>query len=184
MTQPGESSQPEDTTGDGPVTLEDRTEPGGQGSPDTNQAKAEPTPADEHASDPRAPREPPSLASMNVGAGDPQAPSHPAAGRTPEHRPEAVPASTGEQPGRYPADDPTEHQVADVGAGAQAMHQGQSGTAPLEPGAARPGHDETGGPGPGALSATPGDAAGVIVPSEEALPGSSEEQCGVGGVRP
>ncbi len=35
----GAPGQPEDLQGDGPVTLEDRTAPGGQGSPDTNQGK-------------------------------------------------------------------------------------------------------------------------------------------------
>ncbi len=76
--EPGGASQPE---GDGPVTLGDRTEPGGQGSPDTNQAKAEPmSPTPDHPEPPAAPE----LSDMNVGAGDPQAPSHPAAlGRTP-----------------------------------------------------------------------------------------------------
>ena len=80
MTTPGEASQPQDTQGDGTVGLGDRTEPGGQGSPDTNQGKAEPLPASAHEDDPRAPREAPDLESMNVGANDPQAPSHPAAG--------------------------------------------------------------------------------------------------------
>ena len=35
----GQVSQPQ---GDGPVTLADRTAPGGEGSPDTNQGKTEP----------------------------------------------------------------------------------------------------------------------------------------------
>lgn len=77
-TEPGAPSQPADTTGDGPVTLGDRTEPGGQGSPDTNQAKAEPI-----AEAAPEPAESPELSSMNVGAGDPQAPSHPAAAAAP-----------------------------------------------------------------------------------------------------
>jgi len=71
----GAASQPEDTSGDGPVTLSDRTEPGGQGSPDTNQAKTEPLATTEHPE----PLGAPDLSSMNVGAGDPQAPRHPAA---------------------------------------------------------------------------------------------------------
>ncbi len=62
MTTPGESSQPQDTRGDGPVDLDDRTEPGGQGSPDTNQAKTEPRPVDPEA---------PELESMNVSVNDP-----------------------------------------------------------------------------------------------------------------
>ena len=69
--QPGAVSQPE---GEGPVTLEDRTEPGGQGSPDTNQGKTEPlSPVPDHPE----PLAVPDLADMNVGAGDPQAPSRP-----------------------------------------------------------------------------------------------------------
>ena len=77
--QPGEASQPEDTHGDGPVTLEDRTEPGGQGSPDTNQAKTEPmAPTTEHPQ----PLAAPDLDSMNVGGADPQAPRHPDALRS------------------------------------------------------------------------------------------------------
>lgn len=71
--QPGAPSQPE---GDGPVTLEDRTEPGGQGSPDTNQGKTEPMST---ANDDSEGFDTPSLASMNVGANDAQAPGHPAA---------------------------------------------------------------------------------------------------------
>ena len=70
--EPGAASQPE---GDGPVELSDRTEPGGQGSPDTNQASAEPmSPTPDHPQ----PAAVPTLAEMNVGSGDPQSPSHPA----------------------------------------------------------------------------------------------------------
>ncbi len=71
-------SSPEDVGGRGPVTLADRTRQGGQGSPDTNQAKAEPMPAPPGDPDPAAPLEPPSLAEMNVAGADPQSPSHPA----------------------------------------------------------------------------------------------------------
>lgn len=72
----GQASQPE---GDGPVTLEDRTKPGGAGSPDTNQGKTEPlSPQPDHP-DPLAV---PELSDMNVGAGDPQAPSRPGADAT------------------------------------------------------------------------------------------------------
>ncbi len=76
---PGEASQPEDTQADGPVTLSDRTEPGGQGSPDTNQGKTEPiAPTTEHPE----PLAAPDLDSMNVGGADPQAPRHPDALRS------------------------------------------------------------------------------------------------------
>lgn len=72
--QPGAVSRPEDTRGDGPVTLGDRTEPGGQGSPGANQAGTEPAPAPALGA--------PDLDSMNVGGADPQAPRHPAALRS------------------------------------------------------------------------------------------------------
>ena len=69
----GQVSQPE---GDGPVTLADRTAPGGQGSPDTNQAKTEPlSPTPDHPE----PLAAPDLDAMSIGAADPQLPSHPAA---------------------------------------------------------------------------------------------------------
>ncbi len=64
-------SQPE---GDGPVTLSDRTEPGGEGSPDTNQGKTEPmSPTPDHPEALAVPE----LSDMSPGAADPQAPSHP-----------------------------------------------------------------------------------------------------------
>ena len=73
--QPGGPSQPE---GDGPVTLSDRTEPGGQGSPDTNQARTEAmSPTPDH---PEPAAAVPDLGAMNVGSADPQSPSHPSAG--------------------------------------------------------------------------------------------------------
>ena len=69
----GQVSQPE---GDGPVTLSDRTAPGGEGSPDTNQGKTEPmSPTPDHPE----PLAAPDLDSMSIGAADPQLPSHPAA---------------------------------------------------------------------------------------------------------
>lgn len=73
------SNTPEDENGDGPVTLSDRTEPGGQGSPGSNQARPEPV------MDPGLERDaltPPDLGSMNVGGADPQAPRHPDALRS------------------------------------------------------------------------------------------------------
>lgn len=71
----GGPSQPE---GDGPVTLDERNEPGGEGSPDTNQGKTEPmSPTPDH---PEPAADIPDLGSMSVGSGDPQSPSHPAAG--------------------------------------------------------------------------------------------------------
>jgi hypothetical protein len=69
----GTVSEPQ---GDGPVTLSDRTEPGGEGSPDTNQGKTEPmSPTPDHP-DPLAA---PGLEDMSAGAAAAQLPSHPAA---------------------------------------------------------------------------------------------------------
>lgn len=70
-----DANTPADETGDGPVTIEDRVEPGGEGSPGANQAKTEPMPPSGTHSEQLVP---PELGDMNVGADDPQAPSHPA----------------------------------------------------------------------------------------------------------
>ena len=70
----GQVSQPK---GDGPVTLADRTAPGGEGSPDTNQGKTEPmspTPGPPGAAGRARPRH-----DERRPAADAQAPSHPAA---------------------------------------------------------------------------------------------------------
>ncbi len=75
----GDVSSPQDTRGEGTVSLEDRTEPGGQGSPDTNQSKSEPMPPTPGHADPDSSSgphtEPPSvpdLGSMNAGAANSQ----------------------------------------------------------------------------------------------------------------
>ncbi|MEX2289704.1 MAG: hypothetical protein WD794_05185 [Mycobacteriales bacterium] len=77
--EPGAPSQPEDSSGDGPVTLAGRTEPGGQGSPDTNQARTEPMPPSGTHPEPLTV---PQLDDMNISGADPQAPRHPAALRS------------------------------------------------------------------------------------------------------
>ena len=71
----GAVSQPE---GDGPVSLEERNAPGGEGSPDTNQGKTEPiNPTPGRNAEALAV---PDLADMNAGAaGTAQAPSNAAA---------------------------------------------------------------------------------------------------------
>ena len=99
------SNTPEDTTGEGPVTLEDRIEPGGQGSPGSNQAKAEPLSPTGQNPEPLAV---PDLDSMNVGGADPQAPRHPDALRS-ETSPTGGYAheAPGEQPTRLSADGTT-----------------------------------------------------------------------------
>ncbi len=163
-TEPGAPSQPSDTTGDGPVTLGDRTEPGGQGSPDTNQAKAEPM-----AESAPEPAEIPELASMNVGAGDPQAPSHPAAAAAPTAW--SSPGPSGGQPdggtshkapglqGTTPAGEAVE---SDVAAGAR--HMDPRSAEPLEAVSETGGNEGQGDPGP---SPAAGDGA---------APGTSEQQ--------
>jgi hypothetical protein len=149
MTTPS-TSTPADETGDGPVTIEDRVEPGGEGSPGSNQSKPEPmAPSGTHSETPA----PPELGDMNVGAGDPQAPSHPA---LPASAPPQPPAAGGEPstaagtaqraPGSLGSTPPGESVGTDVTASAAAM------STPVDP--------------------APGDA-----------PGSSQEQDVVRGAR-
>jgi hypothetical protein len=90
------ANTPEDTSGDGPVTVEDRTDPGGEGSPGSNQAKAEPmSPTGTHSQ----PLAVPDLDDMNIGGADPQAPRHPDALRS---GPSATGAYAHEVPGQEP----------------------------------------------------------------------------------
>ncbi len=166
----GAPSQPE---GDGPVRLADRIEPGGQGSPDTNQAKAEPM----SPSDQPDPEGAPSLSSMNVGTADPQVPSHPGVSPGGQARMVAPVGSddsgagtshraTGLQ-GTTP---PGESVDTDVAAGAAAMQ------VPVSP---------AGGPGGphGESSSGSGDTGPAPGPGSTPLAGSSEELPVVQGVR-
>ena len=171
--QPGAASQPE---GDGPVTLSDRTEPGGQGSPDTNQGRAEPmSPTPDH---PEPAVDLPDLSSMNVGSADPQSPSHAAAGGAlkalhPDLPTPSVPAVGEGEARRAPGSlgtVPTGESVeTDVQAGADRM--APHGPASRQSGARQPLADGVGDP---ASSPAAGDAA---------LEGSSEEHEIVTGVR-
>ena len=176
--QPGSTSQPE---GDGPVELSDRTEPGGQGSPDTNQAKTEPmSPTPDHPE----PAAVPTLASMNVGSADPQAPAHPAAA-TPTSGSGGTPPQELSGPG---GDADAQRGASSTGTAQRAP--GSLGDAPegeafgvdLEAGAAR--MTPTGGPGDReGLSSGHGDAGPSPVAGDAALEGSSEEQQVVTGTR-
>lgn len=202
---PVEADSPQDTRGDGPATLQDRVEPGGQGSPATNQGKAEPTmpPTPGHR-DPSAPLEPPALDEMTVGADDPQRPSHPAAAELPTTGAEPAP---GDGPANAPRDlsgpgttpdrtRPTVDTGTSTGTdlGPQnplSSTPGRSHRAPGLQGQDSPAeqvetdvHDsaaamvrDTGRPS-GA-----GDVHGVPVPSEEPSPGTSEEHGVVQGAR-
>ena len=174
--QPGSVSQPE---GDGPVELSDRTEPGGQGSPDTNQAKTEPmSPTPDHPE----PVAVVTLASMNVGSADPQAPAHPAAA--------APTAGFGGTPPQEPSGPDADAQRGASSTGTAQRAPGSLGDAPegeafgvdLQAGAAR--MTPTGGPGdrPG-LSSGHGDAGPSPVAGDAPLEGSSEEQQVVTGAR-
>jgi len=167
---PGAPSQPE---GDGPVRLADRTEPGGEGSPDTNQAKAEPMSPSDHPD----PEGAPSLSSMNVPATDPQAPSH--AGAAAGGQARVVAPAGSDEPGAGTSHraaglqgttPPGESVETDVVAGAAAMQ------APVAP---------AGGPdGPhGESSSGSGDAGPAPGPGGTPLAGSSEELPVVQGVR-
>jgi len=204
--QPGAASQPEDLAGDGPVTIEDRTEPGGQGSPGTNQAKTEPmSPTTEHPE----PMAAPDLDSMNVGSADPQAPRHPGAlgsglsatgsyasalaGTPPTglsgpgspveaQRPTVDDASsTGRAPGpEVPGQETsgTSHRAPGLQG---TMPEGESVETDVEAGAARTGPqplDSTPGRSPGQ-----GDDQGVPSAGTSPSPGTSEEHRIVNGVR-
>ena len=168
--QPGGPSQPE---GDGPVELSDRTEPGGRGSPDTNQARTEPmSPTPDHPE----PVAVPTLAEMNVGSADPQSPSHPA----------TLPPAAG------PAGSPPQELsgTGDAGSGTAQRAPGSLGDSPdgeafgvdVAAGATR--MSPTGGPGdrPG-LSAGQGDPGPSPAAGDAPLEGSSEEQQIVTGAR-
>jgi hypothetical protein len=144
-----------------------------------NQAKTEPMPPTGAHDDPdAAPRpttvERPDLDSMNVGASDPQAPSHPAAGHNPAGFTEVVrtePAAEGTAQGstgmafRAPGSDgeqPAAEQI-DTDVQLSAARTNPVGTT-------------------GAASG-PGDAAGVPVVSEESSPGTSEDSAEAQGSR-
>lgn len=172
--QPGAASQPEDLAGDGPVTIEDRTEPGGQGSPDTNQAKTEPmSPTTEHPE----PMAAPDLDSMNVGGSDPQAPRHPGAlGSELSATGSYASALAGTPPEQETSG--TSHRTPGLQG---TTPQGESVETDVEAGAART--------GPQPLDSTPGrslgqgDDQGVSSSGTSPSPGTSEEHRIVRGVR-
>lgn len=199
----GDVSSPLDTRSEGPVTLDDRTQAGGQGSPDTNQGKTEAgIPPSGERSAPATPHAP-TLEDMSVGSADPQSPEHRAAGGTAT----SAVAAPGAGPHRSPTD------------------LGGPGT---EPDATRPSPDLTTSTGrdkgpelpeqettgmakraPGHVGSTPdgerietdvdasaasmvratgrpsgsGDTHGVAVPSEQPSMGTSEEHGVVQGAR-
>ena len=188
------------------MTLSDRTEPGGQGSPDTNQGKVEPlSPTTEHPE----PLGAPDLSSMNVGAADPQAPRHPAAaGSGTSHTGGYAYEPAGVQPVRMSgagtepdATRPDVDTTASTGRapGPEQPLQASSGSAQRAPGSLgqtpegeAAGTDVQAGAarmGPGAVDSrdalSPGQGDDQSVPSSgtAAAPGTSEEHRIVSGIR-
>ena len=166
-----------DPEGPGPVTLEDRTRPGGAGSPDTNQGKTEPlSPEPDHPE----PLAVPELADMNVGAGDPQAPSRPGA----ESTARAGSFGGGDAPGPdAPSQDTDDADgTAHRATGLQgSTPSGESLTDDVEAGATRMGAAPPDSV-PGS-SAGHGDAQGVPTSGSAPAPGTSENQPTVEGIR-
>lgn len=200
------SNTPEDENGDGPVTLSDRTAPGGQGSPGSNQARPEPVP---DAGPDQDALTPPDLGSMNVGGADPQAPRHPDAlrsgtsstgayaqadpgreptrlsgdGTTPDAaRPEIDPTTS---TGRAPGPEQPLQQTAGTAHRAPGLDgttpEGESVDSDTAAGAARMGPealDSTAGRSPGQ-----GDDATVPSSGTSAASGTSEEHRIVSGIK-
>jgi hypothetical protein len=197
----GTVSEPQ---GDGPVTLADRTEPGGEGSPDTNQGKTEPlSPTSDHPE----PLAAPDLADMSVGATSPQLPSHPAAAPTSppgsygggragsaprdltgpgvdpdQERPELdTTTSTGRAHGPVQPEQQTSGEAHRVGGLNGRTPEGESIETDTEGGATR-----LGAAPPDAVpghSSGHGDTGGSPAPGDAASLGTSEEHPKVEGVR-
>jgi hypothetical protein len=199
-----EADTPEDTRGEGSATLADRTAPGGQGSPATNQGKAEPMPSTPGHRDPSAVLEPPLLEDMNVGAADAQRPSLGAASAAPASSAAATASATplsaptdlsgpGADPDRLrPVPDTATASGTDTGPENPVQDSpGSSHRAPGLQGSTSPAEElgtdgqasaaamvaDTGRPSGG------GDAHGAPVPSESPSPGTSQEHGVVQGAR-
>ena len=197
----GAVSQPQ---GEGPVTLADRTAPGGEGSPDTNQGKTEPlSPTPDHPE----PLAAPDLDSMSVGGADPQAPSHPAAaplsppgsyggddpgvqprglggrGEAPtDTRPDIdTTTSTGRERGPVKPEQHTSGQAHRAGGLNGVAPEGESIETDVEGGATRMGAAPPDAvPG---ISSGHGDTGGAPAPGDAAALGTSESQPKVEGIR-
>ena len=181
--EPGADSTPA-ADGEGVVDVGDRTD---GGSPAANQSKTEPMPPTAAHDDPDgaepASVEVPDLGSMNVGAADPQAPSHPAAGPAGDRADAGLPVDAA-------AAGPEQREPVAAGP------QDTTGAAYRAPGSdGQPGAGETVGTdvdtsaartnveGSPDTESGAGDAAGVPVVSEERSPGTSQESSAVQGAR-
>lgn len=196
--EPGSVSSQLDVEGRGPVTLDERTKPGGQASPDTNQGKAEPMPATPGEPDPSAEFEPPSLDEMNVGGSDAQVPSHPGArlrdAPVATHHAPRVEAGVAPDQDRGSSDPDSTTKLPE---GPERPAQATEGTAQRAPGSqgVSPEQQETdvqtgaanmrpgGGPDARPAPVQAGDSRPVPVPHEDPMPGTSEESAIAQGVR-
>lgn len=199
-----DANTPADESGDGPVTIEDRVEPSGEGSPGSNQSKTEPmSPTGTHSE----PMAPPTLDQMNIGTSDPQLPSHPAVSSgAPSGSYSSAPAGTEPTglsgPGETPDESrpvvdtttstghaPGPEKPVQLSSGTSHRVPGLDGTTPdgesvesdVQAGAARMGPaavDITAGTSPGQ-----GDDQGVPSSGTSPLAGSSEEHRVVAGVK-
>ena len=188
------------------MSEQDPSVPGGShASRAANQGKTEPMPPAPGHADPAAAPEPttverPDLESMNVGAADPQAPSHPAAGAHADRGSSGVPALDtpvlgGHAPGDLkPEPDPASSTGRDLGPEMPASStDGRAQRAPGSAGVAAESeqietdversaqHTEVNGT-PG-TNTGPGGAGGAGVTSEEPAPGTSQETSVAQGVR-
>jgi hypothetical protein len=199
--EPGGESTPLDTSGDGPVRLEDRTSTDEKGAPGSNQAKAEPMPPTQAHRDPSAPLTPPPLEEMNVGVDDPQRPSL-GGGRTGTGTGTgtggavAVPAGPSAEGLAPAAGRPTVDSTTATG-----TDRGPENPLSVTPGESHRAPGLQGTPSPAervetdlaasaaAMTAGPhqergaGDVHGVPVPSEQPAPGTGAEQSPVQGAR-
>ena len=173
-TEPGAGSTPA-ADGAGVVDSDDRT---GTGAPAANQSKTEPMPpgAGDEGAPAQAEPKLPDLDSMNVGAADPQAPNHAAAGATADR------AGAGMEPvpgGEVPAPTGTGAPEAFRAPGSNGSEGGSEQIdTDVEASAAR-----TDPVGAGGADSGTGDAAGVPVVSEDAAAGTSQDSAETQGTR-
>lgn len=155
------------------------TEDNMPGSHAANQSKTESMPPTQGHADPEVAPEPatvevPPLDSMSVGAGDPQAPSHPAAGDQADRTHSGVPALETLDNASRPAPGTAQRAPGSLGAtGADEQ---------IETDVERSA-DSTNVVGTPGTPSGPGESQGVPVVSDEAAPGSSEDSAVAQGAR-
>jgi hypothetical protein len=173
-TEPGANSTPA-ADGAGVADSGDRT---GAGAPAANQSKTEPIPpgaGDEGAPAQAEPRLP-DLDSMNVGAADPQAPNHAAAGTTADRAAAGMDPVPGSE---VPA--PLSTGAAEAFR-APGSNGSEGGSEQIDTDVATSA-DRTNPVGAQGADSGPGNAAGVPVVSEDAAVGTSQDSAEVQGTR-